>query len=137
MCLSSTLTQHNNYMYCMFTGACVTCEDERMFTDVLAYRCWIFWCSGVTECQTEDETVISSCCDNGAPVVMGTEECDGRRQRRRRRSESEMGEGVCSAGGISDGENRWREGEGTNGLKTQLAADTQGQGDRKSERQTE
>lgn len=32
---------------------------------------------------------------------------------------------VRSAGGIGDGENGW--GGGTNGLKTQLAADTQGQ----------
>ena len=40
-----------------------------------------------------------------------------------------MGEGVRPAGEISDGENGWRrEGwGGTNGPKTQLAADTQGQ----------
>lgn len=49
-----------------------------------------------------------------------------------------MGEAVKSAGEISDGENGWREGGGgTNGPKTQLAADTQGQRDEKSERQTE
>lgn len=45
------------------------------------------WCSGVTLCQTEDETIISSCCDNGAPVVTRTEEREGRR------SKSEMGGG--------------------------------------------
>lgn len=38
------------------------------------------WCSGVKLCQTEDETIISSCCDNGAPVVMGTEGYEGRRR---------------------------------------------------------
>ena len=49
--------------------------------------------------------------------------------------------GEKSAGGTSDGENGWRVGGwrrgGTNGPKTQLAADTQGQRDGKSERQTE
>lgn len=54
-----------------------------------------------------DGTIISGCCDNEAPVVTGTEEYKGRR-RRERRNKSEMGEGVKSAEGISDGENGWR-----------------------------
>ena len=53
----------------------------------------IFWCSGVTECPTEDETIISSRCDNGTPVVTGTEaEYEGEEERGgERRSESEVG----------------------------------------------
>lgn len=71
-------------MRCVLTGAALLyrtvfffliCADVWMFTDVSAYRPLdFFWCSGVTECPTEDETVISSRHDNGAPVVTGTEE---------------------------------------------------------------
>lgn len=38
------------------------------------------WCSGVTVCQAEDNTFVSRRGDNGAPVVTGTEECEGRRR---------------------------------------------------------
>lgn len=59
-----------------------------MFTDEDVRRHLIFWCSGITERWAKHEAVISSCFDNGAPVVMGTEECE-RKRRRRRKEEGE------------------------------------------------